>query len=405
MTEDNDLAEQQAEARARAAEELGPQNPPYDPDTVSPDPPTIPEIGGDFSGVIGPDFGPWPPVGEYTPPPPAGDAAGDGDGIANEYGDGPDLDGNGIPDEIGINPDNQQPGYRVTATQPTDADTPPAPPSGEGEYQDQDVPPLQFGNTGNFNNTAPSDEEEEYEEQDVPPLQFGNTANLTNRLDPNAPYEPANPETLEYRDPYAVTTDGTTNSTYPGAPEGAVWNTNVGEDLAFPGPAVPEIGADFSGVRGPDWGLWPPDGEDTPPPPGEPGETPPQQPDQSIEFAPDTASDDPGGAEQQTQGIDPNLLDSTAPGPTLDTGLVERIEQIPGLVDRVNQDSFVAEALERDPTQIEQIEQDLGFADQKRPMEPSGDSSPSFTDSSFTDAGTAGQDVHGENDDFSEGGA
>lgn len=84
--------------------------------------------------------------------------------------------------------------------------------------------------------------------------------------------------------------------------------------------------------------------------------------------------------------------------------MVERITQSPGLVDRVNQDSSVAEALERDPTQIEQIEQDLGVSDQQRPMEPSRDSSPSFTDPSFTDAGTAGQDVH-ENDDFSEGGA
>jgi hypothetical protein len=32
-------------------------------------PPEIPEIGGDYSGVRGPDFGPWPPVGEDTPPP------------------------------------------------------------------------------------------------------------------------------------------------------------------------------------------------------------------------------------------------------------------------------------------------------------------------------------------------
>jgi hypothetical protein len=36
---------------------------------------------------------------------------GNGNGIPNEYGDGPDLDGNGIPDEIGINPDSLQPGY------------------------------------------------------------------------------------------------------------------------------------------------------------------------------------------------------------------------------------------------------------------------------------------------------
>jgi hypothetical protein len=36
---------------------------------------------------------------------------GNGNGISNEYGDGPDLDHNGIPDEIGINPDSLQLGY------------------------------------------------------------------------------------------------------------------------------------------------------------------------------------------------------------------------------------------------------------------------------------------------------
>jgi hypothetical protein len=38
---------------------------------------------------------------------------GNGNGIPNEYGDGPDLDGNGVPDEIGINPDILQPGYSI----------------------------------------------------------------------------------------------------------------------------------------------------------------------------------------------------------------------------------------------------------------------------------------------------
>jgi hypothetical protein len=78
-------------------------------------------------------------------------------------------------------------------------------------------------------------------------------------------------------------------------------------------------------------------------------------------------------------------LDPIAPGPTLDTGLVERITQSPGLVERVNQDPAVAEALERDPTSIDQIEQDLSVAEQQRHMEPSGDSHPNFTDPSFTE--------------------
>ena len=60
------------------------------------------------------------PVVEQQPapaPPPYDPATGmpqhggDGDGIPNEYGDGPDLDGNGVPVESGINPDNSQPGY------------------------------------------------------------------------------------------------------------------------------------------------------------------------------------------------------------------------------------------------------------------------------------------------------
>jgi hypothetical protein len=50
---------------------------------------------------------PPPVVAEQQPAP----APPDGDGIPNEYGDGPDLDANGIPDEIGINPDSLQPGY------------------------------------------------------------------------------------------------------------------------------------------------------------------------------------------------------------------------------------------------------------------------------------------------------
>ena len=78
----------------------------------------------------------------------------------------------------------------------------------------------------------------------MPPLQFGNTANLTNRLDPNAPYDPANPETLEYRDPYAVTTSGENNSGGDPPPvdgdqpgESKVWTTNADGYPAYTPPS------------------------------------------------------------------------------------------------------------------------------------------------------------------------
>jgi hypothetical protein len=97
-------------------------------------------------------------------------------------------------------------------------------------------------------------------------------------------------------------------------------------------------------------------------------------------FAPDTASDDPGEAEQQPpQGIDPNLLDPIAPGPTLDTGLVDRITQSPELVNLLNQDPALAEALEQDPTYLYQIEQHLGLAEQW------SNDDPSFTDPGLTE--------------------
>jgi hypothetical protein len=73
--------------------------------------------------------------------------------------------------------------------------------------------------------------------------------------------------------------------------------------------------------------------------------------------------------------LNPNLTDPTAPGPTLDMGLVERIAQNPELVEAVNRNEDIARALERDPTSIDQIEQDLGLADQ-RPIEPSGVTGP-----------------------------
>jgi hypothetical protein len=68
--------------------------------------------------------------------------------------------------------------------------------------------------------------------------------------------------------------------------------------------------------------------------------------------------------------LDPALLDPSAPGPTLDHGLLERIAQNPELVAAINQNEDVARVLERDPTSIEQIEQDLGLAQQSSFAEP-----------------------------------
>jgi hypothetical protein len=44
--------------------------------------------------------------------------------------------------------------------------------------------------------------------------------------------------------------------------------------------------------------------------------------------------------------LNPALLDPTAPGPTLDHGLVERIEPDPQLVNALNQNEELANALE-----------------------------------------------------------
>jgi hypothetical protein len=275
-----DLAKQQAEERARAEEDLVEESAPApgiqgeDENLAKgrlplPDPVEEPAPAPGIQGVE--NFGkghlpglveeeppveqspsPEPPV-QPTPPPPD---HGLQENYAKDYGF-PGLD---VEPPTSLEANLLDP---IPSSGPSPFGPPSAPPSGEGEYEEQDVTPLQFGNTGNFNNTAPSGEGE-YEEQDVTPLQFGNTANLENSLDPN-------------------------------------------------------------------------------------------------------------------------LLDPIAPGPTLDMGLVERITQSPGLVDRVNQDPSVAEALERDPTQLDQIEQDLGVADHQRPMEPSGDSGPSFTEPSLTE--------------------
>jgi hypothetical protein len=125
-------------------------------------------------------------------------------------------------------------------------------------------------------------------------------------------------------------------------------------------------------------------------------------------FAPDTASDVPAGAEQQQPAgndsnlLDPNLFDPIAPGPTLDTGLFDRITQSPELVNLLNQNPALAEALEQNPAYLDQIEQHLDVGEQQGSIEPSSYTPTDYTDPSLTDPDTAGQDVH-EHDDFLEG--
>ncbi len=103
--------------------------------------------------------------------------------------------------------------------------------------------------------------------------------------------------------------------------------------------------------------------------------------------------DEPTKTDSGKLTLDPKLFDPTAPGPTLDTGLVTRIEQNPELVEAVNQNEDVARALEKDPTSVEQIEQDLGLAE-GRPVEPSGITEPAgVTEPEVTEVGTPDQDL------------
>jgi hypothetical protein len=101
------------------------------------------------------------------------------------------------------------------------------------------------------------------------------------------------------------------------------------------------------------------------------------------------------------RSLNPELLDPTAPGATLDYGLVEQIEQSPELVDAINHNQDIARALEQDPTQLEQIaeyvklvEPSFGIAEP-----PAGVTGEPFTDPSPTEANipepgpTGGQDL------------
>jgi len=104
------------------------------------------------------------------------------------------------------------------------------------------------------------------------------------------------------------------------------------------------------------------------------------------------------GPLEPLQTLNANLLDPIAPGPTLDYGLVERIEQNPQLLNEINQNEDLAYALEADPTRIEEFEQNLSLLPLD-PMEPSGDvtSLESFTEPSYlTDPDIGGQDVQSE---------
>ena len=133
-----DLAKQQAEERARAEEELGPQTPPS---------PTPEDLG--LQEHYGKDHNIPDLVEEPAPAPRIqGEenlAKGHLPGLVEEE---PPV-GQQPPEEPPVQPN--PPAEPPVEQSPTP--NPPAVPGGEGEYAEQDVPPLQFGNTANFDNT------------------------------------------------------------------------------------------------------------------------------------------------------------------------------------------------------------------------------------------------------------
>jgi hypothetical protein len=107
----------------------------------------------------------------------------------------------------------------------------------------------------------------------------------------------------------------------------------------------------------------------------------------------------------QQPTLHPDLTNPTAPGPTLDHGLVNQINQNPQLVNAINQDPDLARTLERDPGSLDQVTQDMGLTTHQSPVEPSGVTDPStsgqdFHDPSLTDPGHTEPDVpdHGLDD-------
>jgi len=171
---------------------------------------------------------PSPPVDTTSAP----DYDGDGDGIPNEYGDGPDRDGNNVPDEVGINPDNAPVG--TTVPPPEDTTTPPdgdkdGTPNEEGGTIEIGTSPLDpDAVVTNEINQAPAvsslaaDRPPEDTTTAPPPddtstapppsdLQFGNTGNLQNAPDTTggAPPPDEEPAGIEFGlDPDFVTATG-----------------------------------------------------------------------------------------------------------------------------------------------------------------------------------------------------
>ena len=72
--------------------------------------------------------------------------------------------------------------------------------------------------------------------------------------------------------------------------------------------------------------------------------------DSVSEIAPADAGTGPAGPELT---IDPSLTDPTAPGPTLEVGLIDQVEKIPDLVNVVNRSPELVDAINEDPEFIE----------------------------------------------------
>jgi hypothetical protein len=131
------------------------------------------------------------------------------------------------------------------------------PPPGDTEApgsQAQEVSPLQFGQTGNFQNApdpnAPPPGNEEYQGQEVPPLQFGQTGNFQ-----NAPEEPPVAEQQPTPAPPDGDGDGIPNE-YGDGPDldgnGVPDEVGINPDSLQPGYPDPAASGEWGGVEVPD---------------------------------------------------------------------------------------------------------------------------------------------------------
>jgi hypothetical protein len=206
------------------------------------------------------------------------------------------------------------------------------------------------------------------------------------RLDPNAPYhpgiDPQTPPSASANDGH-VEIGGINSSDGPGGVDAPLPEPNPAADT----PTIPEIGMIPTGMVGPDFGPLTPVGEDTPPPTDTGTQPPVAKTLTSTEPPTEDGSGEPGST---MPVLNSDLLDPIAPGPTIDTGLVDQIEQSPELVNLLNQDPGAAEALEQDPTHLYQIKQQLGVGEQWSNDDPSF-TDPRSTDPSFTDPGLTEQ--------------